>query len=417
MQAGSRNDDQTIGLSWMPHQHNMSLIAQIVAIVHLGATGIGIAPDGFTKNPMLWLEVASRVRATTTGAPYWAFTSCVERSSPAERAALDLSALVGAAGGVQSTAPAEMRAFAEAFAVAGFRPEAFLTGYGLAEATSGVSGSAGSTVPTVASLHRAALVGGRVVDSAPGDPATVDILSSGVPHAGQRIVVVDPQTYQECEVDEVGEIWVTGSNVAQGYWRRPEETRETFGGYLADTGEGPFLRTGDLGFLRDGELFVIGRCKDLITIGGSKHYPDVIEATVQAAHSALLAGRGAAFAVQSDEELLPGQLIVAQEVDLPSVGEAELSEIADAVQAAVSARCGIPVASLLLVSAGGLPSTAIGKIQRDQCRQLSRDGALETLAEWHAAERRPGGNARHRGEAIFWSDLAAARTRRERETR
>lgn len=418
MNQVSGDNDQTVGVSWMPHQHNMSLVSQLVAIINAGATGIGMSPDLFTQRPMRWLEMIAEIRATATGAPSWAYASCVEHSSAAERAALDLSCLVNAAGGAQSTSAADLRAFAEAFAEAGFRPEVFRAGYGLAEATSGVSGSMVSTVPVVACLNRTALADGRVVDVEPCDAEAIELVSSGVPLAGQLVVVVDPESRNECSAGELGEIWVAGYNVAQGYWRRPEETRQTFGGFLAGTEEGPFLRTGDLGFLRDGELFVAGRCRDLITIGGSNYYPDDIEATVQAAHPALLSGRGAVFAVppKTGEEVLPDDLIVAQEVNLPRVDETELGEIAKVVESAISERHGIEMASMLLIAAGGLPSTAIGKVQRNRCRQLFDDRALETLAEWHAAQL-PRGNPRDAREALLFNDLAAAQHRRQREGR
>lgn len=416
MRRAVGDDEHSLGVSWMPHQHSMSLVSQILVIVDAGATGIGMSPDVFTERPIRWLEVISRLRATGTSAPHWAYPACVQHSTPDERAALDLSCLTGAGGGIQAISPADVREFADAFAVAGFRPEAFHAGYGLTEATSGVSSGDAATPPVVGALDPAALADGRVVDAAPGDEAAVEIIGSGPPLEGQLVVIVDPETRQECGADQIGEIWVAGSNVAQGYWRRPEETRETFGGFLADTGEGPFLRTGDLGFFGNGELFVTGRCKDLVTVGGSKYYPDTIEATVQAAHPALLSGRGAVFAVPAEKNYLPDQLIVAQEVDLPRVDEAELTKIAEAVQAAISARHGIEAASVLLVAAGGLPATATGKVQRGRCHQLFSDHALPTLAEWHAAQRSHR-NAANDKEALLASDLTAARVRREREAR
>lgn len=418
MRIASGDNDTTIGVSWMPHQHSMSLIAQIVVVVDAGATGYGMSPDVFTARPIRWLEMISELGATSTSAPHWAYPTCVEHSRPAQRTALDLSGLVSVGGGIQAAGPADIAAFADAFAAAGFRPEAFHTGYGLTEATSGVSSGDAATVPVLGRLDQAALAEGRVVDAAGDDGAAIELLGSGPPIAGQLVVIVDPETWTECAADEIGEIWIAGSNVAQGYWRRPEETRETFGGMLADTGEGPFLRTGDLGFLRRGELFVTGRCKDLITIGGSKYYPDAIEATVSAAHPALLATRCAAFTVEREraEKLQPVELIVAQEVNLPRVGPNELDEIAAAITAAVGARYGIDVTSVLLVAGGGLPVTGTGKIQRERCRRLFAERGLQTLAEWHAPQR-PYRNARTPNEELFLNDLAAAQTRQEREDR
>jgi acyl-CoA synthetase (AMP-forming)/AMP-acid ligase II len=377
-------DDHAISVWWLPQHHDMGLIGAVLEMLYVGATTALMSSAAFIKRPMRWLEAISRHRATFTAGPNFAFDLCVERSSPEERAALDLSSLSTVMNGAEPVRAATLQSFADAFAPAGFRLEAFYPSYGQAEGTALVSAGSDSAVPVVQHIDRTALRQDRVIDAAPEDPAAMPLVGCGRPRGGQRVVIVDPETRRECGGDEVGEIWVAGPSVGQGYWGRPEETEQTFSAFLAETGEGPFLRTGDLGFFRSGELFVTGRCKDLVIIRGDNYYPNDIEMTVQDCHPALLSGRGAVFAV-TPESGAAEQLVVVQEVALPRVGDAELTEIVTAMQAATSEHHGIQADSVVLVEPMRIPTTSSGKIQRSQCRQQFLDGGLETVAEWHAA--------------------------------
>jgi acyl-CoA synthetase (AMP-forming)/AMP-acid ligase II len=331
---------------------------------------------------MRWLEAISRNRGTFTTAPNFAYHLCVERSTPEERAGLDLSHWSTAMNGAEPVQAATLQSFAEAFAPAGFRPEAFCPVYGLAEASLLVSDGSESSAPVVHHIDRTALGEDHVVDAAPEDPTAVALVGCGQPRGDQQVVIVDPETRRARGQDEVGEIWVAGASVAQGYWGKPEETAQTFSAFLAETGEGPFLRTGDLGFLRSDELFVTGRCHDLVVIDGHNYYPNDIELTVRDCHAALLPGRGAVFSV-TPEHNGAEQLVVVQEVH-GQVGEAELTEIVDAIQAAVTEHHRIQAHSVVLVEHRRIPTTSSGKIQRGQCRQQYLDRDLETVAEWHA---------------------------------
>ncbi|KAA8956427.1 fatty acyl-AMP ligase, partial [Mycobacterium sp.] len=376
-------DEHDIGMFWLPPHHDMGLIGAVLEMLYIGGTSVLMSPTSFIRRPMRWLEAVSRHRATVTVAPNYAYNLCVEHSTAAERAALDLSTLSTAMSGAEPVREATLRAFADAFAPAGFRPEAFLPVYGLAEATLLVSGRSDSALPTVVHVDRAALGEDRVVEAAPDDATAASVVGCGRPRGDQRIVIVDPETRLPRGPDEVGEIWIAGPSVAQGYWGRPEETEQTFAAVVADTGEGPFLRTGDLGFLRDGELFVAGRCKDLVIIRGDHYYPNDIEDTVQSCHPALVSGRGAVFAAAPTGGAAD-QLVVVQEVDRDRIGEAELTEMVQAVQAALTQHHGIAADSVVLVAPMRIPTTSSGKIQRGLCRQQFLDRTLETLAEWHA---------------------------------
>jgi acyl-CoA synthetase (AMP-forming)/AMP-acid ligase II len=378
--------DDTIGVYWLPPHHDMGLIGVILERLYAGCTTVLMSPTGFIKNPMRWLEAMSRHRATVTTAPNFAYEACVERSTAEERAALDLSNWTTAMCGAEPIRAATLRAFAEAFAPAGFRPEAFHPVYGLAEATLLVSGGSNAAGLAVQRIDRTALSEDRVVDAAPGDSSAATLVGCGRPLGGQQVIIVDPETCRRCEPDRVGEIWIAGPSVAPGYWGRPEETKQTFSAFLAEAGPdagGPFLRTGDLGFLRDGELFITGRWKDLVVIRRGNYYPNDIEATVQDCHPALVSGRGAVFSVASESGGAE-QLVVVQELDRGRAGQVELMDLVDTIRAAVTEHHGLQADAVLLVDPLRLPTTTSGKIQRGLCRQQFVDRELGGAVEWYA---------------------------------
>lgn len=384
-------DDGATGVFWLPPFHDMGLIGGLLETIYVAGSSVLMPPTAFIKRPMRWLEAMSRHRASISAAPNFAYDLCVELSTPEQRAALDLSHWSAALCGAEPVRTATLDAFADAFGPAGFRPAAFLPVYGLAEGTLLVSGRSESPLPVVRHLDRAGLRDNRVVDVeglGSEHPAVATLVGCGRPQGGQRVAIVDPETMRECPADEVGEIWVRGPSVAHGYWGNPQQSAETFAAHIADTGEGPFLRTGDLGFLCAGELFVTGRRKDLIIIRGSNHYPNDIELTVQNCHPALMPGRGAVFAVA----LEPGaaeQLVVVQEVNHGQVGPTELADLLPAIRTAVTERHEIRAHAVVLVEPLALPTTSSGKIQRSECRQRFLDGDLAVVTEWRAGAPEP----------------------------
>ncbi|RRR40449.1 fatty acyl-AMP ligase [Mycolicibacter terrae] len=383
-------DENDLAVSWLPLHHDMGLIGGILGTVYVGCSTVLLSPAGFIARPLRWLETVSRYRATATVAPNFAYNLCVERSTGDERAALDLSCLTTAMNGAEPVHAETLRRFTEAFADAGLRPQALMPVYGLAEASLLVSGGSSGDAPVIRWIDRAALGEDRVVDADPGADGTVSIVGCGRPRGGQRIVIVDPESRRPRGADQVGEIWVAGPSVATGYRGKPEDTEKTFGGYLAETREGPFLRTGDLGFVHDGELFITGRCKDLIILTGNHYYPADLEASVQSCHPVLLAGRGAAFAVTS-ESGTDEQLVVVQEVAGQRIRETDLPHLVAAAGAALAKHHGIVPQQLVLVDQLTIPTTSSGKIQRSRCREMFLDGELATLFEWTApaADRDP----------------------------
>ncbi|WP_235653563.1 fatty acyl-AMP ligase [Mycolicibacter icosiumassiliensis] len=370
-------DSRDVAVSWLPMHQPLGLIGAVLAGIYAGASTVLMAPSAFIARPMRWLEAISRYRATVTVAPDVAYRLCVQRSTPAQRAGLDVSCLSTAITGVQvqPVRAAAMGAFAEAFATAGFRAQAFLPVYGLAEATLVVAGGSQSERAVVRLVDQIGLQSGWALDADANDPGAVVVVGCGRPR--QQVVIVDPDTRLECGPDEVGEIWVSGPGVARGYWGAPAQTDRIFEAFLAGSGEGPFLRTGDRGFLWGEELFITGRCPDLVVLGGVHYYPNALEATVQDCHSVLLSGRGAVFADESEK------LVVVQEVSCP-VGEAELATLVPRIQSALLESYGVQADSIVLVAPMGLPTTPSGEIRRAACRWQYLDGDLDTLAHWHA---------------------------------
>jgi acyl-CoA synthetase (AMP-forming)/AMP-acid ligase II len=362
------------GVSWLPPYHDMGLIGGLLQVVYHGAYCRLLSPLVLLQRPFRWLRAITRYRADTSGGPNFAYDLCVQRISAEEKAALDLRNWSVAAIGSDPVSARTMERFAEAFAPCGFRPEAFYPGYGLAEATLMVTGGPKGAPPVVRTVSAGALEEGRAVAAPPGGPDARTLVGCGHAWLGQEVLIVDPQTRLRCPDGSVGEIWVAGPSVAQGYWNRPEETERTFRARLAD-GRGPYLRTGDLGFLEGGELFITGRLKEMIVIRGRNHYPQDLEETVQAVHPALRAGCGAAFEVQREAGTA---LVVVQEIDRPYRRE-DLGHLAGDVRQIVAERHEVQVHDVVFLEFGSIPKTSSGKVQRHQCRAAYLQG---TLRRW-----------------------------------
>lgn len=388
-EAWPGDHQRDVVVSWLPTHHGMGLLGAVLGGIYRGRSTVMMAPSAVMARPLCWLEAISRWRATMTMAPDAAYRRCLAHSTAAQRAALDLSSLSVAVNTGQPVRAATMRAFTQAFAPAGFRGEAFLPMYGLPEASGLVAGGAASPLPVVRHLDQAALQSDRVVDVTSDDPAAVEVVSCGRTRA--QVVIVDPVSRRPCGPNEVGEIWIAGPGVARGYWEAPAATEHTFGAMPARAHKGPFLRSGDRGFIRGGQLFVIGRCHDLVVLGGTHYYPYDIEATVAGCHPVLVAGRGAVFAIQPPSGGAE-QLVVVQEVSR-RVSDAKLSNLVDLIRATLTEHHGVQADSILLVASMRIPTTADGAIQRNTCRDHYLDGDLDALAEWP-----PSGPAGEAGE-------------------
>jgi len=366
------------GVFWLPTYHDMGLVGGILQPLYLGRPNILMSPVAFVQKPFRWLQAISRYRGTTSGGPNFAFDLCVRKITPNQRATLDLSSWTVAFCGAEPVRAETLERFAETFAPCGFRPEAFYPCYGLAEATLLVSGGYKTAPPIVRWFDGKSLEADRVVPIAAGESRARALVGCGQTMPDQQIVITDPNRLTRMPAGQVGEVWVSGPSVAQGYWQRTDETEQTFRAYLQDTGEGPFLRTGDLGFTNDGELFVTGRLKDLMIVRGCNHYPQDIEATAEKSHPGVRAGSGAAFTVEEGPEQ---KLVII--LELARRQRVEAAEVIGAIRRDVARKHELVVDSIVLVGAGSIPKTSSGKIQRHACRDAFLDRSLEVVAEWH----------------------------------
>jgi acyl-CoA synthetase (AMP-forming)/AMP-acid ligase II len=337
---------QSIIVGWLPLYHDMGLIGNVLQPLYLGARCILMAPTAFLQRPLRWLDAIARYKATTSGGPNFAYELCVRKTTAEQRAGLDLSSWTTAFNGAEPVRPETMQRFAEVFGPCGFRFESFAPCYGLAEATLIVTGGRPSAEPIVTKFDAAGLEHNQVRPASATDQAR-SLVNCGRTLLSQKLVLVEPESATQCGPDSVGEIWVAGPSVTHGYWQRPEETAQTFDAYLADVGAGPFLRTGDLGFLHEGRLFVTGRLKDLIVIRGRNHYPQDIEATVERSHAALRPGCGAAFSIDvADEE----RLVVVQEIEHRQ--RPDMNAVHDAIRQALFEEHEVLAHAILLVPPG-----------------------------------------------------------------
>jgi len=373
---------ESIGVTWLPHFHDMGLIGGLLQPIYAGGEMIVMPPSSFLQNPVRWLAAVSRYRATTMVAPNFAYETCARKVSEEERASLDLSSVKVALCGAEPVRPATLAEFADAFGPCGFREDAFRPAYGLAEATLIVSGHSDGGAPFVADVDGTELQRNRVRPAGPGAAGSRALAGCGGVAPEMRVTIIDPDTNTPCAPDRVGEIWICGPSVAAGYWRKPEDTRQVFGAYLA-SGEGPFLRTGDLGFFDRGRLFITGRLKDLIIIRGSNHYPQDLEYTVERSHRALRPSAGAAFSIDADGA---ERLIVVQEVtDRASVPS---ENAAAAMRRALIESHEVYPDAIVLIAPRSIPRTSSGKIQRYACREAFLAGALDVVHEWRDPEGR-----------------------------
>ncbi|MBZ4411223.1 amino acid adenylation domain-containing protein [Myxococcus sp. XM-1-1-1] len=368
---------QDVSVTWLPSFHDMGLIDGILQPIYAGFPAHLMSPTSFLQQPIRWLKAISDLRATHCGGPNFAYEHCVRRTTPEQRAGLDLSCWTMAYNGAEPIRRATLDAFAETFAPQGFSPRSFYPCYGLAEVTLMVTGGLVEAPPVYCDVDTERLERHEVAPASEGDKAT-SLVGSGRVHPGTTVVIVDPESRTRRGADEIGEVWVSGGSVAMGYWRNAAKTEESFHAHLADTGEGPFLRTGDLGFFRGEELFVTGRLKDLLIIRGRNHYPQDLELTVARSHPALRPDGGAAFSIVVDGT---ERLVIAQEVERVALRKANVEEVIAAIRHAIAEHHELQAHAVILLKPGQLPKTSSGKIQRSACRARFLEGTFESIGD------------------------------------
>lgn len=367
-----------VGGNWLPLYHDMGLIGGIVMPMFIGRPNVLMSPLAFLSRPIRWLKTIHRFGVTVSGGPNFAYDHCVDKIADDELEGVDLSSWEVAFNGAEPVRPETLRRFSERFAKCGFRAEACYPCYGMAETTLLVTGGKKLVAPRTDWFSGTALDAHRVERTAADAPGARHQVSSGQVLPGETVLIVDPDTHRCLGEDAVGEIWVQSLSVGKGYWEKPEATAATFGAELADDpSAGKFLRTGDLGFLSDGQLFVTGRLKDLIIVRGVNRYPQDIERTVQEANSRLQPGAQAAFALEvAGRE----RLVIVSEVERKRSKQWD-DVIAD-IRRDVTAIHELPPDAIILVRFGSIPTTSSGKIQRHACRDGFLDNSLNIVAQW-----------------------------------
>lgn len=373
-----RSHDDTIYVSWLPLFHDMGLIGTALQPVFYGFTSYLMAPFSFVQRPIRWVKAISDLQATFSVSPNFGFDLCASRVTDEEAAQLDLSSWDMLCNGAEPVRMDTLKRFAAKFEVAGFDPNILYPLYGMAESTLIISGWEKGQVVEHQYFNSTALENNQVeiVDAA--HPNAHQIANCGHTDENHSIAIVNPETLQPCRADEVGEIWFKGPSVAEGYWENEEQTKETFEAYLPD-GEGPFLRTGDLGFLVADKLYITGRFKDLIIIRGKNHYPQDIELSVEKSHPVLRPNGGATFSVEAagDE-----RLVVIYEVDRGMFKKVNDEEVFSAIRQAISAEHELQVYEIKLVKRRSILKTSSGKIMRRACKLAYLNGELFEEASW-----------------------------------
>jgi 8-amino-7-oxononanoate synthase/acyl carrier protein len=381
------------GLSWLPTYHDMGLVGGVLKAMYFGRPCVLMSPMVFLTKPARWLRGISKYRVSISGGPNFAYDLCVDKITDEQMEGVDLSCWEVAFNGAEPIRAATLERFTKRFAPYGFRPQAHYACYGMAETTLIVTGSYKNKLPEIRTFSGRDLDDKRVVVCDPETPGARSLVGCGRVLPEEEVVIVNPETFEQLPDDRIGEIWVSSPSVALGYWQKPQATEETFQARVAGSNHGPFLRTGDIGFLERGELFVTGRLKDLIIVRGVNRYPQDIEMTVERASPRIQSSCAAAFAVDLDGR---ERLIIVAEVE--RARRDDWSDVIAAVRKDVTAEHELPPDAVLLVRYGSIPKTSSGKIQRHACREDFLNDSLQIVAQWREWEATANNQAKFKKE-------------------
>ena len=365
----------SIGVSWLPLFHDMGLIGHVIQPVYIGTSCVMMSPVSFVQKPIRWLQAISKYRATTSGAPNFAYDLLCDRVKESQIAQLDLSSWEVAFSGAEPVQVGTLAKFSQRFAACGFNKTAFYPCYGMAEATLMITGGNKAEFPQIKYLDKVALEENKAV--AVSSESGSSIVSAGYPWLDGKIAIVDPQSLAECKDGEIGEIWFSGSNVGRGYWKLADLTQQTFKATLNGR---QYLRTGDLGFIDRDELYVTGRMKDVLVFWGLNHYPQHIEETVERSHPGLKPNCSAAFSVEVEGK---PRLVVAQEIERSHRKSLVMDEVVETIRWQVFQQHFIDIYGIVLIKPGRLPKTSSGKVQRSACKKQFLENGLEVWQQWY----------------------------------
>ncbi|MEA3480288.1 MAG: AMP-binding protein [Bacteroidota bacterium] len=378
IQEAFGHDQNLIGVNWLPNFHDMGLFGTLLQPLFTGGKNVIISPTAFIKKPVNWLKAIDKFNGVTAGGPNFAFEYCIQKTTPEERKNIDLSTLRVMFCGAEPIREPTLLNFAKEFQSSNFQFKQFYPCYGLAESTLMVTGGDYKKEPVFFSADAKSLESNMVVPAISGED-TREFVSCGHPWYGTKVVIANPRDLTLSPHGEIGEIWISGPSTAKGYWNNPEETEKTFSAYLKDTGEGPFMRSGDMGFIWDDELYVSGRLKDLIIIRGINHYPQDIELTVENCHPALRKNAGACFSLDiANEE----RLVIVNEVERTYMRNLDANEIFEAIRMNIADEHIVLPYAIVLIRTGSIPKTSSGKIQRQACKKAYQQEELSILDKW-----------------------------------
>ena len=372
--------EKSVSVTWLPSFHDMGLIDGIIQPLYTGFLGVVMSPESFLKNPIVWLQAITKYRATHSGGPNLGYELCVRRITPEQQKTLDLSSWVSAYNGAEPIRRKTLDNFSDKFRSSGFKSQYFYPCYGMAEATLMISGGNIKDEPVYLNVQSEFLKDNQIVEAEKDSKNYQELVGCGHVWQDMEVKIVDPESCLECGENQVGEIWVSGSSIAQGYWQEEEKTIATFQAKLANTtDERNFLRTGDRGFLRAGELFITGRIKDVIIIWGRNHYPQDIEYSIQESHQALRLDCGAAFTIEIENQ---EKLVIVQEVERTYLAQLNVNEVFSAIREAVALHHALQVYAIALIKPASILKTSSGKIQRHACCHAFLTETLAIVGQW-----------------------------------
>ncbi len=370
---------ETVGVHWLPPFHDMGLIGGILQAGYVGCLNINMPPMAFLRNPLSFLKAIHNYRGTIAGGPNFSFDYCIDKTTKEERRELDLSSMEVFFCGAEPIRKSTYKEFIDAFSISKVTENQLYSCYGMAETTLIATGGFAPAKPRYLNVDGIAISNNKVVIYDKDDDRSLSLVGSGHTWMETIIKIVDPLTCEECASDEVGEVWVSGPTVATGYWNKPEETSNTFNAVISGTDEGPFLRTGDLGFVNEKELFITGRLKDLIIIRGVNHYPNDIEFSIQNVIPEIRQNGGAAFPIyEGDTE----KLVLVQEIERTAMQGVDHGSIIKKIREVIADEHELDAHAIVLVRPGSIPMTSSGKIQHRQTKYEYLHGDLSVVSSW-----------------------------------
>lgn len=372
-------DRNTVGVHWLPIFHDMGLIGGLLQVAYLGAINIGMPPTEFLKNPLNWLKAIDKYGGTCTGGPDFTYNYCSQKITDDECRDLDLSTLKVLYSGSEQIRKSTFKQFSDKFAISKFKEEQFYPCYGMAETTLIVTGGLYNSAPKYLNIDSKALSNNQIVVLDEHSKEGTKLVGCGHTWMETVVEIVDPFSMKIMSQNKVGEIWVSGPTVAAGYWNKLEETERVFGAKISDTNEGPFLRTGDLGFFHENELYITGRIKDLIIIRGVNYHPNDIEFSIQNVIPEVRQNGGAAFSITDDNV---EKLVVVQELERTALRNNNHDEIINKIREVIAEEHMLDVHAVVLIKTGSISMTSSGKIQHRKTKYEYLHDELNIVASW-----------------------------------